>query len=67
MKRLMNALCSVSSRLFNHRVVVVGYKIEGKVSANAIRGIPKYVVLINWSKKLTLRVSFKRFSPAFEA
>lgn len=57
--RPMNQFWSVSSRLFNHRVVGVGRSNQGRVSANAIRGMPKNTGLINWSKKLSAMVSFR--------
>lgn len=47
------------SRLLSHRFDGEGYKIQGKVSATAIRGMPKYVGLINWSKKFSAMVSFR--------
>ena len=53
--------CRVTSRLLSHRVDTVGYRSEGNVSASAMSGIPRYVVLINWSKKLKFKVSFKMF------
>lgn len=57
--RLINQLCKVSSRLFNHRCVGVGYRSQGSVNARAIRGIPIYVGLMNWSKKFSAMVSFR--------
>lgn len=57
--RLMNQLCRVISRLFNHREEGVGKRIQGKLRARAIRGIPKNEGLINWSKKLNVMVRFR--------
>ena len=57
MNRLMNQAWRVSRRLFNHRVEGVGNKIHGRRRARAIRGIPRKVGLINWSKKLSAMVS----------
>lgn len=57
--RLMNQLCRASKRLFNHRDVGVGKRIHGRVNARAIRGMPRKTGLINWSKKLSVMVSFK--------
>jgi len=57
--RPMNQFCSVSSRLFNHRVVGVGKRIQGRVKAKAIKGMPRNTGLINWSKKLSVMVSFR--------
>ena len=57
--RPMNQFCSVNNRLLSHRVVGVGNRSQGKVKARAIKGMPKYTGLINWSKKLSVMVSFK--------
>ena len=45
--RPMNQFWRVSSRLFNHRVVGVGKRSQGRVRARAIKGMPKYTGLIN--------------------
>lgn len=45
--RPMNQFCRVSSRLFNQRVVGVGNRIQGRVKARAIRGMPRKTGLIN--------------------
>jgi len=58
-KRLMNQPCKVKSRLFNHRLVGAGNNNQGRLRARAIRGIPRYVGLINWSKKLRIMVRFR--------
>lgn len=57
--RLMNHPWRVIRRLFSHRAEGVGKRIHGRVNATAISGIPKYVGLINWSKKLSVMVSFR--------
>ena len=57
--RPMNQFCNVSSRLFNQRVVGVGNRIHGSVRASAIKGMPRNTGLINWSKKLSVMVSFR--------
>lgn len=46
-KRLINQPCRVNSRLLSQRVVGVGKRIQGKVRASIIRGIPRSVGLIN--------------------
>lgn len=40
-KRLINHPCKVIGRLFSHRAVGVGNKIQGRVRARAISGIPR--------------------------
>lgn len=57
--RPMNQFCSVRSRLFSQRVVGVGNKTQGRVRARAIKGMPRNTGLINWSKKLSVMVSFR--------
>lgn len=57
--RPMNQFCRVSRRLFNHRSVGVGKRIQGRVRARAIRGMPMKTGDINWSKKLSAMVSFR--------
>ena len=57
--RLINHPCSVIRRLFSHRAEGVGKRIHGRVSATAMSGMPRYVGLINWSKKLSVMVSFR--------
>lgn len=47
------------SRLFWCRLVGVGIKIKGNVSAMAIRGTPRCVGLINWSNRFGVMVSFR--------
>lgn len=37
----------------------MGYRTQGNAIAMAIRGIPRYVGLINWSKKLSVMVRFR--------
>ena len=37
----------------------MGKRIQGRVRATAIRGIPRSVGLINWSKRLSVMFSFK--------
>lgn len=39
--RPINQFCRVSSRLFSHRSVGVGKRIQGSVRARAIRGMPR--------------------------
>lgn len=55
----MNQLCRVRRRLLSHRVVGLGKRAHGRVSAKAIRGMPRKTGLMNWSKKLSVMVSFK--------
>lgn len=55
----MNQLWSVSRRLFSHREVGVGNRSHGRRRAKAIRGMPRYVGVINWSKKLSVMVRFR--------
>jgi hypothetical protein len=55
----MNHPCRVIRRLFSHRAEGAGKRIHGRVNATAISGIPRYVGLINWSKKLSVMVSFR--------
>lgn len=57
--RLINQLWSVRSRLFSHRVEGVGRRSHGRDRARAIRGMPNSIGLINWSKKLSVMVSFR--------
>lgn len=56
---LINQFCREISRLFWYRLVGAGTKIQGRVSAIAIRGIPRYVGLINWSNRFSAMVSFR--------
>ena len=58
-KRLITQDCRVRWRLFTHRAPGDGTKSHGKTSATAMRGIPKYVGLINCSKNPKDIVSFK--------
>lgn len=57
--RLINQLCRVITRLFNHRFVGVGSRSHGMEMASVIRGIPISVGLMNWSKKLRFMVKFR--------
>lgn len=59
MKRQTNQFCRVKSRLFSHREEGVGKRSQGNKRARAINGMPRYVGLINWSKKLRIMVSFR--------
>lgn len=45
--------------MLSHRVVGAGKRSQGSVRARAIKGMPRYTGLINWSKKLSIMVSFK--------
>jgi len=58
-KRLINHPWRVSRRLFNQRVEGAGKRIQGRDRAMAIRGMPRYDGLKNWSKKLSVMVSFR--------
>lgn len=58
-KRLMNQPWRVKRRLFSHRLVGVGMSTHGRLSARAIKGIPRCVGLMNWSKKLRIMVRFR--------
>lgn len=58
-KFLINQLWRVIRRLFCQRLDGDGTKIHGRVSAMAISGMPRYVVLINWSNMFSAMVSFK--------
>lgn len=58
-KRLINQLWSVRRRLSSQRPEGVGKRIHGKVRARMIRGIPMKTGLKNWSKKLSVMVSFR--------
>lgn len=58
-ERLINHPSRVVRRLFSQRVVGFGTKIQGRVRASAIRGMPNSLGLINWSKKLNVMVSFR--------
>ena len=64
-KRLMNQFWSASRRLFSHRVEGVGKRIQGRLRARAIRGIPRKTGVANWSKKLSVMVSFRQLSWLF--
>lgn len=55
----MNQLWRVSIRLFSQRDDGFGNRTQGRVSARAIRGIPRSVGLINWSKKLSVTVKLR--------
>lgn len=57
--RLINQFCRVISRLLSHRAEGVGKRIQGRLRARAIRGIPKNEGLMNWSKKLSVMVRFR--------
>lgn len=57
--RLMNQACRVSSRLFSHRPEGAGNNNQGRLRARIIRGTPRSMGLINWSKKLRIMVSFR--------
>lgn len=65
MNRLINQFWRVRRRLVRHRAVGVGKRIHGRRRARAIRGIPKKKGLINWSKKLSIMVSFRILFLAF--
>lgn len=57
--RPINQFWRVSIRLFSHRVVGVGKSSQGRVRAKAIKGMPRHTGLMNWSKKLSVMVSFR--------
>lgn len=57
MERLINHSWAVMSRLLIHRDEGVGYNTQGRAIAMAIKGIPRYDGLANWSKKLVITVS----------
>lgn len=57
--RLINQLWRVKSRLVIQRVVGVGNKSQGSRRARATKGIPRRTGLMNWSKKLSVMVSFR--------
>lgn len=63
---LMNQFCRVRRWFFTQREEGAGKRTQGKVRARAIRGIPRYTGLINWSKKLSVMVSFRGLSLVFE-
>lgn len=63
--RLINQLSRVKRRLFIQRDVGVGNKSQGSRRARAIKGIPRRTGLINWSKKLSVMVSFRILFLAF--
>ncbi len=58
-KRLINQFWRANIRLFSHRGDGVGNRIQGRVRARAIKGMPRNTGLINWSKKLSVMVSFR--------
>lgn len=58
-KLLRNHPWRVSIRLFSHRLVGEGKSSQGKLRATIIRGIPINVGLENWSKRLSVMVSFR--------
>lgn len=55
----MNQPCKVRTRLVSHLEEGFGKRIHGRERARAIRGIPKNEGLANWSKKLSIMVSFR--------
>lgn len=57
--RLINQPCRLDRRLFSQRGDGEGNKTQGRVRAIAIKGIPISVGLANWSKKLSVMVSFR--------
>ena len=57
--RLINHVWTVISRLFTHRDGGVGNSTHGSAIAMAMSGIPRKDGLANWSKKLTIMVSFR--------
>ena len=59
MNRLINHVWTVISRLFTHRDGGVGNSTHGSAIAMAMSGIPRKDGLANWSKKLTIMVSFR--------
>ena len=58
-KRAINHPWRVRVRLFNQRAEGAGKRIHGRLRAIKIRGIPRYVGLENWLKRLSVMVNFR--------